>query len=187
MKNDIEKILISEQEIQKKVKELATQISRDYKGRVPILISILKGGVVFLSDLMRYIDITVEIEFLGIASYGSSSKSSGVVKITKDCNYDISGRNVIIVEDIVDSGLSLQYIVNLLKGKKPRSIKICVLLDKLGAHSQDIKMDYKGFTVPNVFIVGYGLDYNERYRNLPYIGVLKKEIYQSHSLSERNE
>ena len=178
MKDDIERILISEDEIQKKVKELAAQIARDYSGKVPVLISILKGGVIFLSDLIRYIDIPVEIEFLGIASYGSLTKSSGVVKITKDCNYDISGRDIIIIEDIVDSGLSLQYIINLLKWKKPKSIKICVLLDKLGADLQNIKMDYKGFTVPNVFVVGYGLDYNEKYRNLPYIGILKEEIYK---------
>ena len=177
IKNDIEKILISEKEIQGKIKELASQISQDYKGRTPLLISILKGGVVFLSDLMRHLDIPVEIDFLGIASYGSSTKSSGIVKITKDFNYDISGRDIIIVEDIVDTGLSLQYIINLIKGKNPKSIKICALLDKIEAHSSDIEIDYKGFTVPDIFIVGYGLDYNEKYRNLPFIGVLKEGIY----------
>ncbi|MCK4357715.1 MAG: hypoxanthine phosphoribosyltransferase [Candidatus Cloacimonetes bacterium] len=178
MRNDIEKILISKDTIQKKIKELGAQISRDYKGKVPILISILKGGVIFLVDLMHNINIPIEIEFLGVASYGSSTKSSGIIKLTKDCNYDISGRDIILVEDIIDTGLSLKYIMNLLKNKNPNSIKICVLLDKAEAHKQDIKIDYKGFTVPNEFIVGYGLDYKEKYRNLPFIGILKKEVYQ---------
>jgi len=178
MKNDIEEVLISEDEIQQKIKELGAQISKDYKGRVPILISILKGGVIFLVDLMRHISIPIEIEFLGVASYGSSTESSGIIKLTKDCNYDISNRDIILVEDIIDTGLSIKYIINLLKNKNPKSIKICVLLDKPEAHKQDIKIDYKGFTVPNKFVVGYGLDYKEKYRNLPFIGILKKEIYQ---------
>ncbi|MBC8313330.1 MAG: hypoxanthine phosphoribosyltransferase [Candidatus Cloacimonetes bacterium] len=177
IKDDIEKILISEKEIQEKIKKVASQISKDYKDKTPLLISILKGGVVFLTDLMRYIEIPIEIDFLGIASYGSSTKSSGVVKITKDFNYDISGRHIIIVEDIVDTGLSLKYIINLIKWKNPESIKICALLDKESAHSSDIKIDYKCFIAPDEFVVGYGLDYSEKYRNLPFIGVLKKEIY----------
>lgn len=178
MHNDIEKILYSEQDIKEKVKEIGGQISRDYKDKNPLLISILKGGVVFLADIMRAVSIPVEIEFMGVASYGNSTKSTGVVQITKDCNIDISDRHVLIIEDIVDTGLSLNYILRYLKGKNPRSLRICVLLDKVDTHEPDIEMAYKAFDVPDEFIVGYGLDYDEKYRNLPYIGILKKEIYQ---------
>ncbi|HHE39970.1 MAG TPA: hypoxanthine phosphoribosyltransferase [Candidatus Cloacimonetes bacterium] len=178
MHKDIEKILFSEQDIKEKVEELGRQISGDYKNKNPILISILKGGVVFLADIIRALDIPIEIEFMGVASYGNSTKSSGVVQITKDCNIDISDRHVLIIEDIVDTGLSLNYITRYLQGKNPKSLKMCVLLDKVGAHEPDIGMAYKAFDVPNEFIVGYGLDYDEKYRNLPYIGILKKEIYQ---------
>jgi len=178
MHNDIEKILYSEQDIKEKVKEIGEQISRDYKDKNPLLISILKGGVVFLADIMRAVSIPVEIEFMGVASYGNSTKSTGVVQITKDCNIDISDRHVLIIEDIVDTGLSLNYILRYLKGKNPRSLRICVLLDKVDTHEPDIEMAYKAFDVPDEFIVGYGLDYDEKYRNLPYIGILKKEIYQ---------
>lgn len=178
MHKDIEKILFSEKEIQKKVKQLGKQISKDYEGQNPILISILKGGVVFLADIMRAIDIPVEIEFMGVASYGNSTKSSGVVQITKDCNIDCTNRHILIIEDIVDTGLSLKYITRYLQGKNPKSLKMCVLLDKVDSHEPDIEMAYKAFDVPNEFIVGYGLDYDERYRNLPYIGILKKEKYQ---------
>ncbi|MDP8226645.1 hypoxanthine phosphoribosyltransferase [bacterium] len=178
MHNDIEKILYTEQDIKEKVKELGEQISSDYKDKNPILISILKGGVVFLADIMRALDIPIEIDFMGVASYGNSTKSSGVVQITKDCNIDISDRHVLIIEDIVDTGLSLNYILRYLQGKNPLSLRICVLMDKVDAHELDIEMSYKAFDVPNEFIVGYGLDYDEKYRNLPYIGILKKEIYQ---------
>ena len=178
MHNDIEKILYSEQDIKEKVKEIGEQISRDYKDKNPLLISILKGGVVFLADIMRAVSIPVEIEFMGVASYGNSTKSTGVVQITKDCNIDISDRHVLIIEDIVDTGLSLNYILRYLQGKNPRSLRICVLLDKVDTHEPDIEMAYKAFDVPDEFIVGYGLDYDEKYRNLPYIGILKKEIYQ---------
>jgi len=178
MHNDIEKIIFTEEEIKKKVQDIGRKISEDYKEKDPIFISILKGGVVFMADLMRAVDIPIEIDFMGVASYGSSTKSSGVVQITKDCNIDISNRYVLIIEDIVDSGLSLKYITRYLQGKQPQSLKICVLLDKIYAHDPDIEMEYKAFDVPNDFIVGYGLDYDERYRNLPYIGVLKKEIYR---------
>ena len=178
MHNDIERILFSEQDIKEKVKELSEQISRDYKDKNPILINILKGGVVFLADIIRSLNIPIEIEFMGVASYGNSTKSSGVVQITKDCNVDISDRHVLIIEDIVDTGLSLNYITRYLQGKNPKSLKMCVLLDKVDSHEPDIGMAYKAFEVPNEFIVGYGLDYDEKYRNLPYIGILKKEIYQ---------
>ncbi len=178
MHKDIKEILFSENEIQNKIKKLGRRISEDYKGKCPVLISILKGGTVFIADLMREIQITMEIDFLGVASYGSSTKTSGVVEITKDCKIDLNGRDVLIIEDIIDTGLSLQYIIDCLQRKNPRSLKICVLLDKVDARKQYIPVEYKGFTIPDEFVVGYGLDYAEKYRNLPFIGILKKEIYK---------
>ncbi len=177
MRNDIEKILITESEIQEKIKQLGEQISRDYKGKNPVLICILKGGIVFLSDLMRNISTPVELDFMSLSSYGDSTKSSGVVKIKKDIDVDITNRDVIIIEDIVDSGLTLKYLNEYFKHHNSASIKICALLDKPNAHQIDIKIDYLGFEVGNEFVVGYGLDYSQKYRNLPYIGILKKEIY----------
>ncbi len=179
MSSDIKKVLFTEQQIQQKVAEFGAKISLDYQGKNPVLISILKGGVVFLADLMRKITIPVEIEFLGISSYGKSTKSSGVVKIIKDLNIDIAGRHILIVEDIVDTGLSLTYIKNLLIARNPQSIRICALLDKVEARRQEIFIDYCGFRIGNEFVVGYGLDYAEKYRNLPYIGILKPECYGS--------
>jgi len=178
MSADIKKVLITEHQIQEKVAELGAIISKDYQGKNPILISILKGGVVFLADLMRKITIPIEIEFLGISSYGKSTKSSGVVKIVKDLNIDIRGRHVLIIEDIVDTGLSLTYIKNMLIARNPQSLKICALLDKYEARVQEIFIDYPGFQISNEFVVGYGLDYAEKYRNLSYIGVLKPEYYK---------
>lgn len=178
MKEDIAEIIISEQELQKTVKKLAVQISNDYQGWKPLLIGILKGSVVFLADLIRHIDLPLEIDFLGVASYGSSAKSSGVVKITKDCSIDLAGRDIIVVEDIIDTGYSVECIVDLLRSRGVNSLKLCVLLDKADAHKKRIKIDYRGLIVPNEFLVGYGLDYNEKYRNLPYVGILKREVYQ---------
>ena len=177
MRNDIEKILKTETEIQVKIKELGELISKDYEGKNPVLICILKGGIVFLSDLMRNISIKVELDFMSLSSYGDSTKSSGVVRIKKDIDVDISNRDVIIVEDIVDSGLTLKYLDEYFMQHNPTSVKICTLLDKPKAHQIDIKIDYVGFEVGNEFVVGYGLDYAQKYRNLPYIGILKKEIY----------
>lgn len=177
MRNDIEKILITEAEIQEKIKQLGEQISKDYKGKKPVLICILKGGFVFLSDLMMHISTHVELDFMSLSSYGDSTKSSGVVKIKKDIDVDISNRDVIIIEDIVDTGLTLKYIDDYFMQHKPASVKICALLDKPKAHQIDMKIDYVGFEVGNEFVVGYGLDYAQKYRNLPYIGILKKEIY----------
>jgi len=177
MRNDIEKILKTETEIQEKIKQLGKQISKDYEGKNPIMICILKGGIVFLSDLMRFISIKVELDFMSLSSYGNSTKSSGVVRIKKDIDADILNRDVIIVEDIVDSGLTLKYLDEYFMQHNPASVKICTLLDKPKAHKIDIKIDYVGFEVGNEFVVGYGLDYAQRYRNLPYIGILKKEIY----------
>jgi len=177
MRNDIEKILITESEIQEKIKQLGEQISRDYKGKNPVLICILKGGIVFLSDLMMNISTQVELDFMSLSSYGNSTKSSGVVKIKKDIDVDITNRDVIIIEDIVDSGLTLKYLNEYFMQHNSASVKICTLLDKPNAHQIDINIDYIGFEVGNEFVVGYGLDYSQKYRNLPYIGILKKEIY----------
>jgi len=177
MRNDIEKILITETELQEKVKQLGEQISKDYEGKNPVLICILKGGIVFLSDLMKNITTHVQLDFMSLSSYGDSTKSSGVVKIKKDIDADILNRDVIIVEDIVDSGLTLKYLDDYFVQHNPASVKICTLLDKPKAHKIDLKIDYVGFEVGNEFVVGYGLDYAQKYRNLPYIGILKKEIY----------
>ncbi len=177
MINDIKEVLLDEPAIQKKVKEIAGQISADYKNKFPVMICILKGGVLFLTDLIKNISIPVELDFMALSSYGDTTKSSGVVKIKKDIDVDIAGRHVIIVEDIVDSGLTLKYINDYFKQHKPASIKICTLLDKPKAHKTKIHIDYLGFEVGNEFVVGYGLDYAQKYRNLPYIGILKEEIY----------
>ena len=177
MKKDLEKILIGKDKLQTRIEELGKEISRDYKDKNPILICILKGAVLFLSDLMKNISVPLEIDFLSLSSYGNSTKSSGIVKIRKDIEADIFGRHVIVVEDIVDSGLTLEYIMDYLNKHKPLSVKTCTLLDKPDAHKIAIKIDYVGFEVGNEFVVGYGLDFAEKYRNLPYIGILKKEIY----------
>ncbi len=177
MNSDISEYLFSETQIQERIKQLAEKITNDYRSKNPVIISILKGGFVFMADLVRQIDLPVELDFMAISSYGSGTASSGVVKIKKDIDIDISGRDVIIVEDIVDSGLSLQYIRDYIGKHNPSSIRICVLLDKPAAHKLDVTFEYVGFNIGNEFVVGYGLDYNERYRNLPYIGILKKEIY----------
>lgn len=177
MKTDISEVLLDEQTIQNKVMELGKKISEDYKDKNPVMVCILKGGVIFLTDLIKNISIPLELDFMSLSSYGDTTKSSGVVKIKKDIDVDITERHVIIIEDIVDSGLTLKYINEYFKRHKPASVKICALLDKPGAHKTDIYIDYKGFEVGNEFVVGYGLDYAQKYRNLPYIGILKKEIY----------
>jgi hypoxanthine phosphoribosyltransferase len=177
MKTDIAEVLLDEQTIQNKVMELGKKISEDYKDKNPVMVCILKGGVIFLTDLIKNISIPLELDFMSLSSYGDTTKSSGVVKIKKDIDVDITGRHVIIIEDIVDSGLTLKYINEYFKQHKPASVKICALLDKPEAHKIDIYIDYKGFEVGNEFVVGYGLDYAQKYRNLPYIGILKKEIY----------
>ena len=178
MKNDISKVLLSEVEIQKKVKEIAQQISKDYEGKYPVIICTLKGAVLFMTDLIKNISIPVEIDFLSLSSYGNSTKSSGIVKIKKDIDCDILNRHVIIIEDIVDSGLTLKYIEKYFEQHQVASVKVCSLLDKPAAHKTDIKVDYVGFEVGNEFVVGYGLDYSQKYRNLPYIGILKEEVYK---------
>lgn len=177
MNCDLSAVLFDEFRIQTRICEIGMQIGTDYKDSVPVMIGILKGGFMFLADLVRSISIPVEIDFLAISSYGAGTSSSGVVKIRKDIDLDISGRDVIVVEDIVDSGLSLQYIRDYLWKHKPASLRTCVLLDKPAAHKLEVSFEYVGFEIGNEFVVGYGLDFNENYRNLPYIGILKEELY----------
>lgn len=177
MLNDIQEILLSKEQIHQKVEELGAQISKDYEGKSLLMVSILKGSVVFMADLMRAIKIPARIDFMSVSSYGAGVKTSGVVKIIKDLDMPIEGYDLMLVEDILDSGLTLSYIIEMLESRNPRSIKICTLLDKPDRRKVPVKTDYHGFVVPDKFVVGYGLDYDEKYRNLPFIGVLKPEIY----------
>ena len=177
MIDDIEKVLFSQQELQRKVNELGEQITRDYAGKEPIFVGVLKGCFVFMADLMRAVNLPCQIDFMAVSSYGKGTTSSGNVQINKDLSYDIAGRDVIIVEDILDSGVTLNYLKNYLMVRKPASITIATLMYKPARRKADIYADYSCFEIPDAFVVGYGLDYNERYRNLPYIGVLKPEIY----------
>ena len=177
MLKDIDRVLISEEELSKIVKELGAKITEDYKDKNLLLISILKGSVTFMADLMREINIPCNIDFMAVSSYGSGTKSSGVVKIIKDLDSSIDGKDLLIVEDILDSGRTLNYIKEILLARNPKSIRICTLFDKPERRDVDLYADYIGSNVPNEFIVGYGLDYNEYYRNLPYIGVLKESVY----------
>lgn len=178
MQADIERVFFTEEQLARRVKEMGRQIADDYRGQNPVFIGILKGSFVFMADLMRAIDIHCTIDFMAVSSYGNGTKTTGAVKITKDLSHDIEGRPVIVVEDILDSGLTLNYLRTYLEVRKPASIKICTLMDKPARRRAPIHADYVGFDCPDAFIVGYGLDYAEQYRNLPYIGVLKPEIYQ---------
>lgn len=178
IENDIERTIISREELQNIVKRLGAEISRDYEGKNLLMISVLKGAVVTMADLMRAVTIPCRIDFMMASSYGSGTRTTGDVRILKDLEYSLKDYDILIVEDILDSGITLKFIYDLLKGRGPRSVRICTLLDKPGADRRaDIKPDYVGATVPNEFIVGYGLDYAEKYRNLPYIGVLRSEVY----------
>ncbi len=179
MKHDIKEVLIAEEEIQKRVKELGTVLSEEYQDRFPLVIGVLKGAMLFMSDIVKNMDIHLEMDFMDVSSYGSSTVSSGEVKIIKDLNTSVEGRDIIIIEDIIDSGLTLNYLVDLLRYRKAKSIKIVTLLDKPTGRKVDLYADLVGFDVPDAFVVGYGLDFAERYRNLPYIGVLKPEVYQN--------
>ena len=178
MINDIEKVVLSKEEIDEIVKRLGKQISEDYKGKNLLIVTVLKGAVMFLTDLIREITIPCSIDFMAVSSYGSGVKSSGVVKIIKDLDINLEGFDLLIVEDILDSGRTLNYLKRLLQDRNPKSVKICTLFDKPEGRIEPIEPDYTGSLVPDGFIVGYGLDYNEKYRNLPYIGILKKEIYE---------
>ncbi len=177
MTEDIENVIISEKEIKKRVKELGKQISSDYAGKDVVLVSVLKGGAVFLADLIRKITIPVSIDFMAILSYGPSTESLGVVKLIKDLEESISGKHVIVVEDIVDTGLTLNYLLGNLRSREPASLEVCSLLDKSHRRIANVSIKYKGFEIPDVFVVGYGLDYGQKYRNLPFIGELKSSIY----------
>ena len=173
-KYEFGEIMISEDALKKRIKELGEEISRDYEGKEVLAIGILKGAVLFLSDLIREISVDTRIDFMAVTSYGASTQSSGIVRILKDLDTSIEGMDIIIVEDIIDSGITLHYLRDYLMGRKPNSLKICTLLDKPERREADIKADYVGFEVGNKFIVGYGLDYNEKYRNIPYITCLEE-------------
>ena len=179
MNNDIAKVLISEEQLQAKVAELGAQISRDYAGKDLLLVSILKGSVVFMADLMRAVTIPCSIDFLSVSSYGNGTASSGEVRILKDLDCSLEGKDLLIVEDILDSGMTLSFLLKTLSARNPASIRLCTFLDKPERRRVDIRPDYVGAEVPDKFIVGYGLDYAEKYRNLPYIGVLKPEVYEA--------
>ncbi|RHW31821.1 hypoxanthine phosphoribosyltransferase [Neobacillus notoginsengisoli] len=177
MRNDIKEILISEEEIQEKIKELGNRLTEDYQDKYPLAIGVLKGAMPFMGDLLKKMDCYLEMDFMDVSSYGNKMVSSGEVKILKDLDTSVEGRNILIIEDIIDSGLTLSYLVELFRYRKAKSIKIVTLLDKPTGRKVDIAADYIGFIVPDAFVVGYGLDYLEKYRNLPYIGVLKPEVY----------
>ena len=172
---DIGEILVQADDLQRRVRDLGREISEDYAGREPLLVCVLKGAVFFLSDLMRHLDVPCEVDFMAVASYGSSTNSSGVVRILKDLDISIEGRDVLIVEDIVDSGLTLSYLLRTLKARDPASLEVCALLTKPERRKVDLPIRYVGFEIPNRFAIGYGLDYGERFRNLPYVAVLAGE------------
>ena len=178
MYEDLKKILISKEEIDKRIKELAAELDRDYEGKRPLMVAILKGSVMFFADLVRAMTIPLEMDFMAISSYGNKTKSSGEVRMIKDLDRSIEGRHLVIVEDIVDSGYTLSFLKRMLYSRHPESVKICTLLDKFECREIPLQPDYKGFDIGNEFVVGYGLDYAEKYRNLPEIGILKEEIYK---------
>jgi hypoxanthine phosphoribosyltransferase len=180
LRGDIGQVLISEEEIRNKVRELGAQVTADYTGRSVTLVSVLKGSLPFMADLMRAIDVPVQIDLMEVSSYGgATTETSGLVRILKDLSSSIAGRDVLIVEDIIDTGLTLNYLLRYLRGKNPASLRICALLDKPARRLVEIPIDYTGFTIPDEFVVGYGLDYGEFYRNLPFIGVLRRELYET--------
>ncbi|MGZ0051322.1 hypoxanthine phosphoribosyltransferase [Brevibacillus gelatini] len=177
MNQDIEKILLSEEDIARKVKELGKTLAAEYKDKNPLVICVLKGAVLFMADLIRHMDIPCEMDFMAVSSYGSGTESSGMVKILKDLDTSVQNRHVLIVEDIMDSGLTLSRLVELLRHREAASVKVVTLLNKPERRKVDISPDYSGYDIPDEFVVGYGLDYAEKYRNLPYIGILKPEVY----------
>ena len=179
MINDIEKVLLSEEDLRKIVERLGAEITADYKDKKLVLVSVLKGSVIFMADLMREIKIPCTIDFMAVSSYGAGAKTSGVVKIIKDLDINVvEGSDLLIVEDILDSGVTLEYLIRLLSARNPNSIKICTLLDKPERRKANVFADYSGAEIPDAFVVGYGLDYDEKYRNLPFIGALKPAVYE---------
>ena len=177
MREDVKEILFSEEQISDKVKELANRISCDYKDKNLLVVGVLKGSVLYAAELIKNITVPCEIDFMAVSSYGNSTETSGVVRILKDLDHSIEGKDILIVEDIVDSGVTLDYLLKYLKARKAASIEIVALLDKEARRTSNVSAKYKGFDVPDEFIVGYGIDYAEKYRNLPFIGALKEEIY----------
>lgn len=178
MINDIQEVLLSADQIAARVKEIGEQISADYAGEEILMIGVLRGAVIFMSDLARSISIPVAIDFMAVSSYGASTTSSGIVRILKDLDEEVAGRHLLVVEDIIDSGLTLNYLLDNLHSRKPASIKLVTLLNKPERRKKEVHVDYNGFTIPDHFVVGYGLDYAEKYRNLPFIGILKPEAYE---------
>ena len=178
LEQDIERVLFTEEALRARVGELAQQINRDLAGKEPVLISVLRGSFIFMADLVRAIELPCRVDFMAVSSYGSGTTSSGQVKITKDLSESIEGRDVLVVEDILDSGNTLSYLLKLLQARRPASIRLCTLLDKPSRRTKPIQADYVGFQVEDLFVVGYGLDYAERYRNLSYIGILKPRVYE---------
>ncbi|HIT56355.1 MAG TPA: hypoxanthine phosphoribosyltransferase [Candidatus Galloscillospira stercoripullorum] len=178
LEQDIERIFFSAEEIDKRLEEMAGEINRDYAGKELMLISVLRGSFVFMADLTRKITLPCTVDFLAVSSYGKGTTSSGQVQITKDLSDDIEGKDILVVEDILDSGNTLSYLMKLLRARHPASIRLCTLLDKPERRVVPVEVDYVGFTIPDEFVVGYGLDYAEKYRNLPYIGILKPSVYQ---------
>lgn len=176
--NDVESILLSEEKLAKRIAEIGAEITADYAGKEILMIGVLRGAVIFMADLARAITVPVAIDFMAVSSYGAGTASSGVVRILKDLDENVEGKHILVVEDIIDSGLTLNYLLDNLKSRKPASIKLCTLLNKPERRKVDVKIDYNGFDVPDYFVVGYGLDYAEKYRNLPFIGILKPEIYK---------
>ncbi|GHO86557.1 hypoxanthine phosphoribosyltransferase [Dictyobacter formicarum] len=185
MHQDIEEILISEEQLQAKITSLGQQIAHDYAGKNLLLLGTLKGAVPFIADLARAIDLPLEIDYMAVASYGNTTQSSGIVRIIKDLEGPIDQKHVLIIEDIIDSGLTLHYLVDLLRRRNPLSLKICSLLNKERTRLKDVSIDYHGFTIPDKFVVGYGLDYAQLYRNLPYIGILKPSVYSETTRPEK--
>jgi hypoxanthine phosphoribosyltransferase len=175
---DIQEVLISTEEIQNKVSQIAAAISRDYLGRNPLLVGVLKGVLFFMADLLREISIPTEIDFIAVASYSSESREQGVVRLVKDLEIPIAGRHVIFVEDVIDTGLTLNYILSNLRARQPASLEVCVLFNKPDHRIIDLPLKYRGFDLPDRFVVGYGLDYKEKYRSLPYLGLLRPEIFR---------
>ena len=174
---DVQEVLLTEERIQARVAELGAQLNTDYAGLEPVLISVLKGSIVFLADLVRSMELPLSIDIMEVSSYGAATETSGQVRILKDLSNPIEGRHVIVVEDIIDTGLTLNYLLRYLREKGPASLRICCLLDKPARRLTEIPIDYVGFSIPDRFVVGYGLDYGERYRNLPYVGVLRPSVY----------
>ena len=177
MEKDIERVLLTEEQLKARVAELGAQISADYAGKEPVLVSVLRGSYIFMADLTRAIDLPLSVDFMAVSSYGAGTTSSGQVEIKKDLSDSIEGKDLLIVEDILDSGNTLYYLTGILRQRHPASIRLCTLLDKPERRVKPVEVHYTGFTIPDAFVVGYGLDYDEKYRNLPYVGILKPSVY----------